>query len=135
MNCSGCGKEITDLNQEFCDNCGAKVSKESPQQQSADGGQTTPPPVQQPVAAAEKLNNTKQIVWSIIAMVLCNCPGFIFGLIGLILALTAKNQPTPEERQKKLKTSMTLSIVGIVLGALVVIIYGILMAVGIASGL
>lgn len=134
MNCSGCGKEITDQNQEFCDNCGAKVSKESPQQ-SAGGGQATPPPVQQSVETKEKLNNTKQIIWSIVAMVLCNCPGFIFGLIGLILALTAKNQPTPQEQQKKLKTSMTLSIVGIVLGALVVIIYAILMAVGIASGL
>lgn len=126
MNCNGCGKEITDPNQEFCDNCGTKISKESPQQESVAVEQPTPPPVQQTDKAVVKQKNTMQIVLSIINILLCF--PVIFGIIGLILALTAKNAPTNEAQAKKLKASKILGILGIILTLLIGLIFVVITA-------
>jgi uncharacterized membrane protein len=129
MNCTSCGREILNPGQEFCEGCGARITYQAPQ---------TPQPENvtyaQPASAAPPIKNTKQIVLSIISIVLCGCTGVVLGVIGLIFAITAKNEPTIEAQQKKLKTSSTLSIIGMVTGAIFGLIYVGLMIAGVLAG-
>ncbi|MCL2847204.1 MAG: hypothetical protein FWE13_00435 [Firmicutes bacterium] len=71
---------------------------------------------QQPMSA-QNIDNSGQVIFSVINMVLF---GFIFGLIALIFALNAKNEPTYEQGLAKLRVAKILNIVGVSIGAVLV---------------
>jgi len=124
MNCSNCGKSISSADQEFCDGCGTRLSQQSQAPTQQVNYQPTQPAQQSFQQKPPELNNTKQLVFAIINL-LCCC--FPLGIVSLIFAITAKSEPTAEAQQKKLKTSMTCSIIGIIVGALAIVIYLIIM--------
>jgi hypothetical protein len=80
--------------------------------------------------AGGDVNTTLPLVLAIVSFFVCG--GGIFSIIGLIFAIQAGNMKKVgdmEGARKKAKTSMILTIVGIVLGVLCIGTYGILMAV------
>ena len=89
-------------------------------------------PYQQPAypygQAPSGQTNTGLLVWSIINLVICCLP---LGIAGLIFTLNAKNALNAEEEAQKLKTAKTCNLIGTIGGAVVVILYVILMMVGI----
>ena len=130
MNCSSCGKEIVNNDQEFCDGCGARIVR---QQQQAQYQQQTPPvynPAPEQAMPAQQIpSNTLHVVLAVINIVMiccCNPISLVLGIIALVMALGAKKEPTLEGAKQKLKTSLILSIVGLalmVLGSIVSIIF------------
>ena len=79
-------------------------------------------------AGAERQTNTGLLGGSIINLVICCLP---LGIAGLIFTLNAKNALNAEEEAQKLKTAKTCNLIGTIGGAVVVILYVILMMVGI----
>ena len=71
--------------------------------------------------------NTGLLVWSIINLVLCCMP---LGIAGLVMTLNAKNCMSMEEEQQKLKTAKTLNLIGTIGGAVVVVLYIVLIVTG-----
>ncbi len=140
--CPNCGAEVKE-GAAFCPSCGAPVNKAAeptpapqPQPQAAPAYTAPQPQYQAPYQApvqqkASGQTNTGMLVFSIINMLICN---FIFGLIALIMTVTAKDKPTAEEEAKALKTAKTLNIVGIVLSAVAVIIGIIVWVIILAAG-
>ena len=65
------------------------------------------------------------LVFSIINIVMgsCCCVGSIFGILGIIFTVGARDCATDEEEIRKKKTALVLNIVGIVLTVLVIIAY------------
>lgn len=116
MNCSSCGKEITNDTQEFCDNCGTRLVR---QQQAAYQQQTPPvnnPPPAQAIPVQQMPNNVLHIVLAVINILgicCCNPVSLVLGIIALVMAIGAKKEPTIEGAKHKLKISLILSIVGI----------------------
>lgn len=62
------------------------------------------------------LTETQLMVWSIVNLICCCLP---LGIVGLVFTLTAKNEATPEARDKKMRTAAILNIVGTVAGFVV----------------
>ena len=54
--------------------------------------------------------NVGMLVWSIVIMLF----SFIFGLIALIMTISAKDEVYAQNEQKKIKTAMILNIIGTV---------------------
>lgn len=62
------------------------------------------------------MTETQLMVWSIIDLLCCCLP---LGVVGLVFTLTAKNELSPEGRNKKLRLAAILNIVGTVVGLVV----------------
>lgn len=65
------------------------------------------------------LTETQLMVWSIVNLICCCLP---LGIVGLVFTLTAKSEPSPENRDKKLRTAAILNIVGTVVGFVICIL-------------
>ncbi|MBQ3823566.1 MAG: zinc-ribbon domain-containing protein [Clostridia bacterium] len=127
--CPNCGAEVKE-GAAFCPSCGAPVNKAAeptpapqPQPQAAPAYTAPQPQYQAPYQApvqqkASGQLNTGMLVFSIINIFFCT----IFGIIALIMTITAKDKPTAEEEQKALKTAKTLNIIGIIFGILSIVI-------------
>ncbi len=76
-----------------------------------------------------QLNTTKLTVWSIVNLICCCMP---LGIAGLVFSLTAKNKPTPDAQNKALQNALTMNMIGTIGGAVVQILYVIMM---VSSGL
>ena len=107
----------------------AQQPYQPPQQNYQQPGYTPPPIYQQPYQNPQQpvINTTPLLVFSIINLVCCSP---LFGLIALILTATSKNSGSYEEQAKKLRIAKILNIVGIVVSAVMVIVYLILIAIG-----
>ena len=128
--CPNCGAEVKE-GAAFCPSCGAPVNKAAeptpapqPQPQAAPAYTAPQPQYQAPYQApvqqkASGQLNTGMLVFSIINIFFCT----IFGIIALIMTITAKDKPTAEEEQKALKTAKTLNIIGIIFGILSIVLY------------
>ena len=130
MNCSSCGKEIINSDQEFCDGCGTRLVRQQPQTEY----QQQTPPVYNPttvqaVPLQQAPNNTLHIVLAVINIVMiccCNPISLVLGIIALVMAIGAKKETTAEGAKQKLKISLILSIVGLglmILGSIVSFIF------------
>lgn len=139
-NCPQCGAVIGALQ--------APAAPQPPVNNQVPGGYQQPPmyqqppvnqPYQQPMyqqppmyapygpGGASGQTNTGLLVWSIINLVLCCMP---LGIAGLVMTLNAKNCMSMEEEQQKLKTAKTLNLIGTIGGAVVVVLYIVLIVTG-----
>ena len=119
--CPKCGSVLPNGAQ-FCPECSCDLSKypSDPLTQSS-----YTPTYQSPANTTYSANGTQKnstglMVWSIINLVCCCLP---LGIVGLVFTLTAKNEPTPEAQEKKLKNAMTCNIIGTIVGIVVDILY------------
>ncbi len=118
--CSQCGANVPDGTPQ-CPQCGAQLNAAQPQQPQQNYNYNAPQgnfygtPMGTPPSGQ---TNTGMLVWSIINIFLCT----ILGVIALIFTVTAKNEPTGEAEQKKLKTAKTLNLLATIFGALSMII-------------
>ena len=128
-----------------CLHCGAVLPSASPPPYAAPpppaGYQAAPPLYAQPYfsyggygvgdSPASRQLAVGQLVWSIINLVLCCMP---LGIAGLVMTLNAKNCMSMEEEQQKLKTAKTLNLIGTIGGAVVMILYVVLIVAGVFAG-
>lgn len=133
MKCDNCGQENTEESK-FCNNCGNTLNSQPVIVQE-------PQTVNQPEASPEttsaaspemstsqtsvmkqeiRPSATPMIVFSIINIVCCG--SFILGVIALVFALMSNSETNIQEVQRKLRISMILNIIGIVLGVILMII-------------
>ncbi len=94
--CRNCGAEMED-DKLYCTNCGApmvNMAQPAPQKQGL---------------------NVGMLIFSIIVLICCSP---IFGIISLIMTITAQNA-TPEDAKKKIKIALILNIIGIVVGLII----------------
>lgn len=132
MFCEKCGAQV-EAGVKFCPTCGNPMP-------------AVEQPVQEPVynqsynqtynqtytteAVKPKVNSTPFLVWSIINLVCCCMP---LGIAGLVFAIKAGSATTQEDADKAIKLAKTLNLVGTILGAVVAVLYVVLMAMGIFS--
>ena len=111
--CSKCGN-LLEENVNTCPSCGAAQNAAST-----------------PVIATEQRAsgtlNVLHLVWAIINLLLCCTP---LGIAGLIMTILAKDAPSAEEEVKKLKSAKICNLIGTIGGALVVIVYIMIVVVG-----
>lgn len=86
------------------------------------------PPPGGPMGAGGDVNTTLPLVLSIIATVCCCLPLGIGGIVFSMQANTAKKAGDMVTAQSKAKTALIMAIVGMVGGALIYTVYGIVMA-------
>lgn len=94
----------------------------NPYQPNQQPGGGYAPYQQQPSPAPSgsfQTNPTVLMVWSIINLICCCLP---LGIVGLVFTLTAKNEPTPEAQQNKLKNAFICNIIATIVGIVVGII-------------
>ena len=152
--CPQCHANIPDGSAN-CPQCGAVIgapqapaAPQPPVNNQVPGGYQQPPmyqqppvnqPYQQPMyqqppmyapygpGGASGQTNTGLLVWSIINLVLSCMP---LGIAGLVMPLNAKNCMSMEEEQPKLKTAKPLNLIGTIGGAVVVVLYIVLIVTG-----
>jgi len=114
----------------------APMSYQAPVQQSQYNQYSQPvygsqPSYQQPYGPP--VNNTGQIVWAIINIVLgCgSCIGLVLAIIALVNAVQAKSAINPQIASSKLKTANTLNIVATILAVIGIILSIILFSNGV----
>ena len=125
--CKHCGSKLNEGDR-FCPNCGAVVESESNgsfggNNGNVNSGQNTSygaDPLNYSTSDGPSRNiNTGMLVWSIINIIFCCMP---FGIWSLVMTIMAKDAPSAEEEQKKLKLARTVNIVSAIIGALVYIV-------------
>ena len=122
--CSNCGNEIEN-DAKFCSFCGAQQNSEKEN------------PADIPIEDfAEKKPsgqlNVGMLVWSIINLLLCCQP---LGIASLIFTILANGTKTAEDEAKKLKIAKTCNLIGTIGGAVIILLYVILMVAGVTAGL
>ena len=129
--CSHCGNKLEE-NSKFCPVCGTRMEEVSKEESFSDNPVTEVlDPVYEvnsapaPKKASGELN-IGMLVWAIINLVACCTP---LGIAGLICTILAKDAPSAEDEAKKLKTAKTCNLIGTIGGAVVVVLYVILVAV------
>ncbi len=132
--CNKCGNSNAD-EAVFCASCGAPLDQ-APQAAPEQPAYTAPayetPAYSAPAASAVPAEKNKATLWLILNIVLTVlCCGNIFGIIGIVFAAIGSGSYKKgdyEDMNKKVKISMIMFIVGIVLGLIGLV-------VGIFSGL
>ena len=136
MKCTICGAEIAD-NATFCDKCGAIIDNSAKEQEA----------VTEETVAVEEVKNPGKVMGIIslvlgilsLAMNLCCVSGLGFsvisGIAGIILGFVSakKSDKAGMEPVKLAKIGKLLSIIGTILGALIVVVAIIVGIVAIAS--
>ena len=117
--CPKCGTQISD-DSLFCANCGNRIvnpqqSANNAQYQAQQNYYNNPP---QPIDPPSKQLSTGLLVWSIINIIV----NFIFGILGLVFTLLAKDASTGSDEKSYLKTAKILNIVGTVLAVVAVVL-------------
>ena len=93
-------------------------------------GQQTPWRQPQP----QRQTSVGLVIFSVINIIFgCCCIGMVFGIIGLVFALNARNAQTDEEEARRKKISLALNIVGIALTVIYAIVYVIAVLAGLAN--
>lgn len=93
-------------------------------------GQQTPWRQPQP----QRQTSVALVIFSVINIIFgCCCIGMVFGIIGLVFALNARNAQTDEEEARRKKISLALNIVGIALTVIYAVVYVITILAGFAG--
>lgn len=93
-------------------------------------GQQTPWRQPQP----QRQTSVGLVIFSVINIIFgCCCIGMVFGIIGLVFALNARNAQTDEEEARRKKISLALNIVGIALTVIYAVVYVIALLAGLAN--
>lgn len=127
MRCTNCNYEVDD-NQEFCTFCGQKIDSNQkvsvdviePNQNTDGSSSYENQGYQTETIAKPVVNTTPFLIWSIVNLVCCCLP---LGIAGIVFVVKAGNATTQEEADKAMNTAKTLNIVGMVVGALIAIIW------------
>ncbi len=115
--CKKCGKQIND-NTHFCPGCGTDQTANTFAQ---DPYATNPNffyPPQPPKGSGEL--NILQLIWAIVNLISCCTP---LGIASLILVIMAKEAPTAESEQSRIKAAKTCNIVGTVSALVIAFAY------------
>jgi uncharacterized membrane protein YvbJ len=111
--CKNCGVALEE-NAKFCANCGAS------QEETVAAEITTEEIVAPAPKKASGNLNIAQLVWSIINLIACCGP---LGIAGLVLTIIAKDAPSAEDEAKKLKAAKTCNLIGTIGGAVITVLY------------
>ena len=102
-------------------------------QQYSQQSYNAPTPAYSAYAGQARPSATGQIVFSIINIVCCGAfISTILGIIALIFAIMASSEANVDEAESKLKIAKILNIIGIMVVALMIIIWIVLMIVGVS---
>lgn len=159
MFCPNCGVEISD-NATVCSSCGAnlnEINQEQPSQQTQQPQQSFQQPPQQftnqPMQSQQpsyqyqqvqpqynqqynqqfKPNINNYLVWSILCTIFCCLPCGIVGIVYSNKVNTALNMGNIEEAIKSSKTAKTWNLVGTIIGAVITLIYTLIVIFGAAA--
>lgn len=92
-------------------------------------GQYQPPfgqqtPWRQPNQQPQRQMSIALVIFSVINIIFgCCCIGMVFGIVGLIFTLNARNAPTDEEEARRKKIALALNIVGVALTIIYAVVY------------
>jgi uncharacterized membrane protein YvbJ len=133
--CKNCGNRLED-GSKFCSSCGTRVSEAAQEEQTQ---QETPvsEPIQEeslgfdstPKASGNL--NVGSLVWSIINLALCCMP---LGIASLIMTVLAKDAPSAEDEEKKLKIARICNLIATISCVVFFIFYILIVVVGAITG-
>ena len=98
-------------------------------QQQNPYGQYQPPfgqqtPWRQPNQQPQRQMSIALVIFSVINIIFgCCCIGMVFGIVGLIFTLNARNAPTDAEEARRKKIALALNIVGLALTIIYAVVY------------
>ncbi len=125
--CPNCGKPVEE-GENFCQGCGTNLNTNETNNAAVSSNE----PVINSTMPKKRVLNTAQLVWAIINIVMCCTP---LGIAALIFAIIAKDAADDETEQKQLKTAKTCNLIGTIGGAVLVILYFLLIVIGTIAGM